>query len=203
RGCVVRDRWLLLRAAPADGAQHTHAAARGADSRGRSVRDHHLLPPQGRAGIGVDAVQRHRRAVSRRADLVALAVELRMGDRHAGRRESAADGNHAADGRAHRPQAHPARDRLSRATNGLVAGAANAREAHGARGGRIPSGWISQAASAGSNRIAANMFTRNMKVSMMPMSAWNFSGENTQVATPIASVMPVKMMLAPVTRSVR
>ncbi len=26
------------------------------------------------------------------------------------------------------------------------------------------------------------MFTRNMKVSISPMSAWNFSGENTQVA---------------------
>ena len=46
------------------------------------------------------------------------------------------------------------------------------------------------------------MFTKNMKVSMMPMSAWNCSGENTQVITPIASVMPVKMMLAPVTRMV-
>ena len=67
----------------------------------------------------------------------------------------------------------------------------------------MPSGWINHAASAGSNTIAASMFTRNMKVSMMPMSAWNFSGENTQVATPIASVIPVKMMLAPVTRSVR
>lgn len=64
-------------------------------------------------------------------------------------------------------------------------------------------GCASHAASAGKRMIAASMFTRNMKVSMMPMSAWNFSGENSQVATPIASVMPVKMMLAPVTCSVR
>jgi hypothetical protein len=37
---------------------------------------------------------------------------------------------------------------------------------------------MSQAASAGSRMIAASMFTRNMKVSVMPMSAWNLSGEN-------------------------
>ncbi len=47
---------------------------------------------------------------------------------------------------------------------------------------------MNQAPSAGINKIAASMFTRNMNVSMMPMSAWNFSGENTQVATPIARV---------------
>ena len=34
------------------------------------------------------------------------------------------------------------------------------------------------------------------------MSAWNFSGENIQVATPIASVMPVKSTPLPVTSSV-
>ena len=62
---------------------------------------------------------------------------------------------------------------------------------------------MNQAARAGSSTIAPSMFTRNMNVSMMPMSAWNFSGENTQVATPMARVMPVKMMLAPVTCSVR
>src|SRR6185503_16222362 len=61
----------------------------------------------------------------------------------------------------------------------------------------------SQVASAGSSTIAASMFTRNMNVSITPMSAWNFNGENTHVATPMASVMPVKMMLEPVTRSVR
>ncbi len=36
---------------------------------------------------------------------------------------------------------------------------------------------------------------------MRPTSAWNLSGENTQVATPIASVMPVKKIAAPVTCS--
>jgi hypothetical protein len=45
------------------------------------------------------------------------------------------------------------------------------------------------------------MLTRNMKVSIRPTSAWNLSGENTQVATPIASVTPVKKIAAPVTRS--
>ena len=69
--------------------------------------------------------------------------------------------------------------------------------------GRGARGRMNHAARAGSSTIAPSMFTRNMNVSMMPMSAWNFSGENTQVATPMASVMPVKMMLAPVTCSVR
>ena len=58
----------------------------------------------------------------------------------------------------------------------------------------------SHAPSAGSSSIAPSMFTRNMNVSMRPTSAWNLSGENTQVATPIASVMPVKKIAAPVTR---
>jgi hypothetical protein len=50
--------------------------------------------------------------------------------------------------------------------------------------------------------MAPSMFTKNMNVSMMPISAWNCSGENTHVTTPMARVMPVKMMLAPVTRMV-
>jgi len=62
---------------------------------------------------------------------------------------------------------------------------------------------MSHAANAGNNTIAPIMFTMNMKVSITPISAWNLSGENTQVTTPIPSVMPVKMMLAPVTRIVR
>ena len=52
----------------------------------------------------------------------------------------------------------------------------------------------SHAPSAGNSSIAPSMFTRNMKVSIRPTSAWNLSGENTQVATPIASVTPVKKM---------
>ena len=46
------------------------------------------------------------------------------------------------------------------------------------------------------------MFTRNMKVSRMPMSAWNLSGEKIQVPTPMASVMPVKRTPLPVTARV-
>ena len=63
------------------------------------------------------------------------------------------------------------------------------------------SAFSSQAPSAGSSSIAPSMFTRNMNVSIRPTSAWNLSGENTQVATPIASVTPVKKIAAPVTRS--
>ena len=43
-------------------------------------------------------------------------------------------------------------------------------------------GRSSQRHSAGRKMIAAIMLTTNMKVSMTPMSAWNFSAENTQVA---------------------
>src|SRR4029077_2122707 len=82
----------------------------------------------------------------------------------------------------------------------LMTGAAEFLRSHTARAGAI--GRTNQAASAGSRMMAPSMFTKNMKVSMIPMSAWNCSGENTQVTTPMASVMPVKMMLAPVTRMV-
>ncbi len=47
--------------------------------------------------------------------------------------------------------------------------------------------------------MAPSMFTTNMKVSIRPTSAWNCSGEKVQVATPIASVTPVKKIAAPVT----
>ena len=56
----------------------------------------------------------------------------------------------------------------------------------------------SRQARAGSNRMAPSMLTRNMKVSRIPMSAWNLSGEKIQVATPIASVTPVKTTPLPV-----
>ena len=46
------------------------------------------------------------------------------------------------------------------------------------------------------------MFHRNMKVSSMPMSAWNLIGDQIQVATPIASIAPVRPTAAPVLRSV-
>jgi hypothetical protein len=52
-------------------------------------------------------------------------------------------------------------------------------------------GRNSQRHSAGRNTIAASMLTTNMKVSITPMSAWNFSSENTQVPTPTASVSAV------------
>ncbi len=45
------------------------------------------------------------------------------------------------------------------------------------------------------------MFQTNMKASSMPMSAWNLIGENTQVATPTASVRPVSMTMRPVNSS--
>ncbi|MCY1563355.1 hypothetical protein D9M68_1009180 [compost metagenome] len=38
----------------------------------------------------------------------------------------------------------------------------------------------------------------NSNTSRRPMSAWNFSAENDQVATPIARVMPVKATEVPV-----
>ena len=39
--------------------------------------------------------------------------------------------------------------------------------------------------------MAATIFTTNMKVSMMPMSAWNFRSEKIHIATPTASVSAV------------
>jgi hypothetical protein len=56
--------------------------------------------------------------------------------------------------------------------------------------------------SAGNRRMAPNIFTRNMKVNSMPMSAWNLSGEKIHVTTPIANVTPVKMTPDPVICSV-
>jgi hypothetical protein len=42
------------------------------------------------------------------------------------------------------------------------------------------------------------MFHTNMKVSRMPMSAWNLIGENAHVMTPAASVMPTSATTLPV-----
>ena len=50
--------------------------------------------------------------------------------------------------------------------------------------------------------MAPNIFTRNMNVNSMPISAWNLSGEKIQVTTPMANVIPVKMTPAPVICSV-
>jgi len=52
-------------------------------------------------------------------------------------------------------------------------------------------GRSSQRHNAGRNTIAAIMLTTNMKVSITPMSAWNFKSENTHVPTPTASVSAV------------
>ncbi len=49
----------------------------------------------------------------------------------------------------------------------------------------------SQNSRAGIRTTAPIMFMMNMKVSISPMSAWNFSSENTQVPTPAASVSAV------------
>ena len=57
---------------------------------------------------------------------------------------------------------------------------------------------LSQHARAGSRTMAPTMFTRNMKVSKMPMSAWNLSGEKIQVATPTARVIAVNTTPVPV-----
>lgn len=42
------------------------------------------------------------------------------------------------------------------------------------------------------------MFHRNMKVSSMPMSAWNLMGDQTQATTPAARVMPTSPTTRPV-----
>src|SRR6185503_12041501 len=57
-----------------------------------------------------------------------------------------------------------------------LAGSARTRRGCGARS--------RNAASAGAKRIAARAFTRNMKASRTPMSAWKRSAEKSQVATP-------------------
>src|SRR5690606_19317322 len=59
-------------------------------------------------------------------------------------------------------------------------------------------GLIRKRARAGSSHIAPTMFQRNMKVSIKPMSAWNLIAEKTQVKTPIARQIPVKMTALPV-----
>ncbi len=46
------------------------------------------------------------------------------------------------------------------------------------------------------------MLVMNMKVSSVPMSAWNFSGENDQVDTPRAKFKAVKKTPLPVSRMV-
>ena len=52
-------------------------------------------------------------------------------------------------------------------------------------------GRSSQRHRAGRKMIAATIFTTNMKVSMMPMSAWNFRSEKIHIATPTARVSAV------------
>ncbi|VVN11886.1 hypothetical protein PS645_03834 [Pseudomonas fluorescens] len=47
------------------------------------------------------------------------------------------------------------------------------------------------------------MFQTNMNASSTPMSAWNLMGEKIQVATPMASVMPVSITTLPVDTSAR
>ncbi|MNW69121.1 hypothetical protein D3C74_480580 [compost metagenome] len=52
--------------------------------------------------------------------------------------------------------------------------------------------------SAGIRISAPSMFHRNMKVSRMPMSAWNLMGDQTQHTTPAARVMPTSPTTRPV-----
>ncbi|MNR56695.1 hypothetical protein D3C85_1773180 [compost metagenome] len=49
--------------------------------------------------------------------------------------------------------------------------------------------------------MAMTMLNMNMKASSLPMSAWNLSSENDQVATPMARVMAVKMVATPTSSS--
>ena len=49
--------------------------------------------------------------------------------------------------------------------------------------------------------MAMIMLIMNMKVSKMPMSAWNLRSENDHVATPTDKVMAVKMVATPTSRS--
>ncbi|MCY1301559.1 hypothetical protein D9M68_651580 [compost metagenome] len=51
---------------------------------------------------------------------------------------------------------------------------------------------------AGSRTSAPTMFQTNSSTSSRPMSAWNFSAEKAQVATPSARVMPVNATEVPV-----
>ncbi|MOA59765.1 hypothetical protein D3C78_1844600 [compost metagenome] len=45
-----------------------------------------------------------------------------------------------------------------------------------------------------------SMLAMNMKVSSRPMSAWNFSAENDQVATPTDKVSAVNTVATPTSR---
>ena len=58
-------------------------------------------------------------------------------------------------------------------------------------------------ANAGNTVIAISMLSMNMKASSRPMSAWNLSGEKTQVATPTDSVIAVNTVAMPVSDSAR
>ncbi|MNG35533.1 hypothetical protein D3C84_1222960 [compost metagenome] len=56
---------------------------------------------------------------------------------------------------------------------------------------------MNQAASAGSRKIAPSTLTRNMNDSSTPMSAWNLSGANAQVQTPMDMVKAVNTAAVP------
>ena len=45
--------------------------------------------------------------------------------------------------------------------------------------------------------MANTMFIRNMNISRMPMSAWNWSAEKAHVPTPTESVRPVNTTALP------
>ncbi|MNJ79709.1 hypothetical protein D3C77_778150 [compost metagenome] len=51
---------------------------------------------------------------------------------------------------------------------------------------------------AGIRISAPNMFQMNMKVSRMPMSAWNLIGDQTHVPTATAMVIPIRATTLPV-----
>src|SRR5690606_24260827 len=63
---------------------------------------------------------------------------------------------------------------------------------------RASSGLSRKRANAGSSHSAPIMFQRNIKVSRIPISAWNLIDEKIQKTTPRASVIPVKATALPV-----
>ncbi len=87
---------------------------------------------------------------------------------------------------------HPPRVALGGGPTAAAAGSPHPAQA--ARG-------RSQRSSAGISNSAPSMLARNMKLSRMPMSAWNFSAEKIQVPTPTDRVTAVNSTAVPVVRS--
>src|ERR1019366_6107385 len=83
----VSDRRLLFSAASRAGSCRIHSGAGNFLCGGGSVRPGGLLPSPRYPGIGLDSVRRHRHLDPRRAGLAAVALQLDVGDRYAGRNQ--------------------------------------------------------------------------------------------------------------------